>query len=206
MVKSQLIKDLVQDNISLENALFRLKVITNSLGNVDLQTWINNEINGYKNDDKIPSYRQHPSYIIRYSGINANFQVKQNLLSEFIFDEHVRKIIESRNINLGIANIERSIETEIGFNLIDLAPMVLKNSGGMIRCTSLNQIINPTSLVEILSSIKFKLIDILLQLENEFGNLDELDINTSIITKDNLDRLNTSINDYIYFDGKREEL
>lgn len=206
MVKSQLIKDLVQDNISLENALFRLKVITNSMGNVDLQTWINNEINGYKNDDKIPSYRQHPSYIIRYSGMNANFQVKQNLLSEFIFDEHVRKIIESRNINLGIANIERSIETEIGFNLIDLAPMVLKNSGGMIRCTSLNQIINPTSLVEILSSIKFKLIDILLQLENEFGNLDELDINTSIITKDNLDRLNSSINDYIYFDGKREEL
>lgn len=208
MAKSQLIKDLVQNKISLESALLRLKVITSDMGNRELQCWINNEINGYKDDDEIPIYRQHPSYIIRYSGINASFKVTQAPLSESFFDEWVREMVESRSVNLGIANIEHSLESEseLVYNLINLAPMVLKNSGGMITCTSIRQIINPISLVDILSSIKYKIIDILIALEKKFGVLDELDVNVSLISSDNLEKLNSSITNCIYYDGKMEEI
>ena len=40
MTKSQLIRDIAEDNISLESALLRLKVITYSLNNFHLKKWI----------------------------------------------------------------------------------------------------------------------------------------------------------------------
>lgn len=40
MTKSQLIRDIAGNNISLENALLRLKIITYSLNNLSLQKWI----------------------------------------------------------------------------------------------------------------------------------------------------------------------
>ncbi|WP_438827837.1 AbiTii domain-containing protein [Streptococcus parasanguinis] len=65
MTKSQLIRDIAEDNISLESALLRLKVITYSLNNFHLQKWIEKELKGYELDDEIPQYRKEISYIIR---------------------------------------------------------------------------------------------------------------------------------------------
>lgn len=91
MTKSQLIRDIAENNISIENALLRLKIITYSLNNSSLQKWIENELKGYKIDDAIPQYRKDISYVIRYSGINRNFTVKSAPLSESYFTEEVKK-------------------------------------------------------------------------------------------------------------------
>lgn len=56
MAKSKIIKDLVNDEISIEIALNRTKIITNELNNNALEKWINSEVLGYDTSD-IPSYR-----------------------------------------------------------------------------------------------------------------------------------------------------
>ena len=53
MAKSQLIKDIATNNISLEEALQRLLLITSELDDLDISNWILSELNGYNSEDII---------------------------------------------------------------------------------------------------------------------------------------------------------
>ena len=156
MVKSKIIKDIVQDEISLDGALNRLMVITNSLENEELNDWIEGELNGYSNSDDIPDYRKNIRYIIRYSGINGSFQVNNNVLPESLFTKEIKEALRSRVITSGIKTIEKAVSGEfnVSFDLIELAPIVYKKSDYMITCMKLEQVIDKTSFLEILSNVK----------------------------------------------------
>ena len=203
MVKSKIIKDIVQDEISLDGALNRLMVITNSLENEELNYWIEGELNGYSNSDDIPDYRKNISYIIRYSGINGSFQVNNNVLPESFFTKEIKEALRSRVITSGIKTIETAVSGEFNvcFDLIELAPIVYKKSDYMITCMKLEQVIDKISFLEILSNVKTKLISILLRLEKEFGNLDNLDIDVALKNNIELENLNNSISKTLYHDG-----
>ncbi|WP_427150798.1 hypothetical protein J1C86_09235 [Streptococcus sanguinis] len=203
MVKSKIIKDIVQDEISLDGALNRLMIITNSLENEELNDWIEGELNGYSNSDDIPDYRKNIRYIIRYSGINGSFQVNNNVLPESLFTKEIKEALRSRVITSGIKTIEKAVSGEfnVSFDLIELAPIVYKKSDYMITCMKLEQVIDKTSFLEILSNVKTKLISILLRLEKEFGNLDNLDIDVGLKNDIELENLNDSISKTLYHDG-----
>lgn len=207
MVKSQIIKDLAQDKITIESALRRLLVISYELDNSELQKWIENELNGYTNNSIIPDYRKNVTYMIMYSGYNASTLIRQQPLSESYFDKELQDIIKTRVIKDGVNILENSIKSksEIIFNLIDFAGVVSHNSGGLIRCIRLEQIISKTTFLQILSNVKTKSIQLLLELEKEFGLLDDLDIDLSDKSKDELREVNDKITNKIYFNGKSEE-
>ena len=57
MAKSKIIKDLANGTAELSTALKRAKVIFSSLGDEVLKQWVNEELTGYKEDDRIPTYR-----------------------------------------------------------------------------------------------------------------------------------------------------
>ena len=59
MIK-ELIKDLSYDKITLNQALMRAKLIAFEINNDDFKNWINKELNGYLNTDKLPEYRIVP--------------------------------------------------------------------------------------------------------------------------------------------------
>ncbi len=204
MTKSQLIRDIAGNHISLENALLRLKIITYSLNNLSLQKWIENELKGYKKDDEIPQYRKDISYVIRYSGINRNFTVKSAPLSESFFTDETKKILKARQITDGIGTIERNLSIEMIYDLIELAPMVYTASKNSIQCYALEQVVNKASLENILNNVKIMLIDILLDLESKFGELDQLDIDVKCISSEELQTVNETLLDKIYYDGKRD--
>lgn len=207
MVKSQIIKDLARDKITIESALRRLLVISYELDNSELQQWIENELNGYTNNSIIPDYRKNVTYMIMYSGYNASTLIRQQPLSESYFDKELQDIIKARVIKDGVNILENSIKSksEIVFNLIDFAGVVSYNSGGLIRCIRLEQIISKTTFLQILSNVKTKLIQLLLDLEKEFGLLDDLDIDLSDKSKNELREVNDKITKKIYFNGKSEE-
>lgn len=204
MTKSKLIRDIAEESISLESALLRLRVITYSLKNSELQKWIENELRGYKIDDEIPQYRKGIAYYIRYSGINRNFTVKSAPLSESYFTDEIKKFLRERQITNGIGTIERNLSIEMRYDLIELAPMVYSASKCAIQCYTLEQVVNKASLENILSNVKIKLIDILLDLESKFGELDQLDIDVKCISSEELQTVNETLLDKIYYDGKRE--
>ena len=202
MTKSKLIRDIAEECISLESALLSLRVFTFSLKNSELQKWIENELRGYKIDDEIPQYRKDISYSIRYSGINRNFTVKSAPLSESFFTDEIKNFLRARQITNG--TIERNLSIEMSYDLIEFAPMVYSASKCGIQCYTLEQVVNKASLENILNNVKIMLIDILLDLESKFGELDQLDIDVKHISSEELQTVNETLLDKIYYDGKRE--
>ncbi len=90
------------------------------------------------------------------------------------------------------------------YDLIELAPMVYTASKNSIQCYALEQVVNKASLENILNNVKIMLIDILLDLESKFGELDQLDIDVKCISSEELQTVNETLLDKIYYDGKRE--
>lgn len=208
MAKSKLIKDIALDKISLETALQRLLIITYELNNTELENWIQSELNGYIKEEQLPSYRKKIGYIIRYSGFDGNVQVKRQILSESFFSKEIKEILQNRFLKEGINVIEDVVtgDSEVIYNLIELAGMVHSNSNGFITCFNLEQVVSKTSFLKILSCVKSKLIAILLDLEKEFGILDDLDIDVESKNDEKLEEINKSIIHKIYYDGKSENI
>ena len=57
MPRSKIIKELANGTVDTLIALKRTKVLLTEFDNVELNTWINNEITGYPKDAEIPAYR-----------------------------------------------------------------------------------------------------------------------------------------------------
>ncbi|BBD23998.1 hypothetical protein [Enterococcus faecalis] len=201
MAKSQLIKDIATNNISLEEALQRLLLITSELDDLDISNWILSELNGYNSEDIIPEYRKNISYRLIYSGINGNFQITNQPLPLHYFSEKIRTCFSDITVKESIKSIESIVEKgeKVGMDLTSLAFDIYENTG--IKCSKIFQEYNKISLEHILSNIKSKLILFLIDLEKQFGNLDNLDIEENQLTVDKKEAASNSFSEIVY-DGK----
>ena len=105
----------------------------------------------------------------------------QRHYQNLFFTDEAKKILRERQINDGIGTIERNLSVEMIYDLIEFAPMVSSVSKSSIQCYRLEQVVNKASLENILNNVKIMLLDLLLELESKFGNLDQLDIDVDIL-------------------------
>lgn len=206
MAKSKLIKDIATNKITLEEGLQRLLIISYSLENEKLQYWIESELNGYPNISKLPVYRKRIGYEISYSGINGGFQVKNVPLPLEYIPKEFKEVLKETCVLDGIKTLEETIRTDskVGRNLTDMASAIYQKVG--VQCIDITQQYSLSSLQMIVSNVKNKLILILLDLEKDFGNLDNLDINVEDVNEAEINEINNNITKRIYFDGTSEEL
>lgn len=194
MVKSQLIKDITINKISIEEGLQSLLLISSELNNEELMKWILGELNGYKDGDSLPEYRKNIGSQLQYSGINGSYRVKNQILQKSFLPKELQKIIEETSIRTSIRGIEKIIDNKdaVGLDLTFAAGYVFKTTG--IQCLKISQVYDRISLDEIIANVKNKLIIILLSLEKEFGKLDGLDINVETITNKQFENMEQNIN------------
>lgn len=76
---------------------------------------------------------------------------------------------------------------------------VLQRTG--IQCTSIYQTVPLNFLQKIVSQIKTILMKIFLKLDKEYGGLDDLDVDTTAKTPDEVDAINKVVNNYIFIDN-----
>ena len=82
-------------------------------------------------------------------------------------------------------------------DLTYLSGEVQKRSGG-IQCVSIEQIIDSTEFLNVLSAIKTRLIMTFQKLEQEYGNLDDLDIDINEKSEQEIKQINVVIEKLIY--------
>lgn len=204
MPKSTVIKELANNTISLEVALNRLMLIASDISNEELKQWAQNELVGYSDRDELPAYRMTTGGYFRYSGINGNFTITKSPFPLNLISAEHQEAIKKVNFFEGITALEEMAnEKSKGEPVRDLTFMageVFENSGGRIRCTSIQQVIPAQMYKDVLAKIKTKLIDIFIALEKRYGCLDSLDIDTSNIKKSEIQHINNQINCEIYND------
>ena len=201
MIK-QLITDVAFENITLSQALTRSKIVAAILDNKIFTTWLKNEIEGY-DDVELPSYRK----IYAPTKLVAEFPHHR---SEII-DVNLPEYLGERSIDIAnhhkvydpIPVLEENIETikesewqiALTYNQVEVFNVIyldnVKQYGGIIRKGY--RVCSRTSFTNIIDLTKQKLLEILMNLDKEFPNLE----NNYVNNKKNDDAVKSIVNNYI---------
>ena len=203
MAKSTIIKELANNQISMEVALQRLMIIASDLENEELSAWAEAELHGYSQSDALPEYRNIQSIHFVYSGINGSFKVTNcpfiftSVLEEKLSDIYNVPIMDSVSSLQNFVDNPDKQSYRRDFSMLN--GYVLQRTG--IQCTSIYQTVPLNFLQKILSQIKTILMNVFLKLDKEYGCLDDLDVDTTEKTPEEVKKINEVVNNYIFIDN-----
>lgn len=181
MGRSKIIVELIRDEISVIQAIKILKLLLQDNGNKEIMNWINKEINGYELDDELPNYRIlscNIEGIVRAGALvvsKMNIPIKEEFKESFL-NFKVRQGLE-KILQYSIVEKEQashSLSAEIPLDYVNSAASLLEG-----EVTHAKRELGIYAFTNILNSLKPIILDIFIELEKNFGNLDDYYIDTS---------------------------
>ncbi len=173
------IEEVLNPTAKLSDVLLKLKAIAYLTENSDLRTWVENELNGYYGSEIVPEYRKVGAIVKGNltTRMGNAWQNNQTLLTEYMgleFHDH----ITHRFLNHSVAELELladstgkqgELQVVIPHAIHrDITKTVYQANGWYIH--SAWQLFSPNSLQGVLSSIKSKILDILMPIKVAFGD------------------------------------
>ena len=179
MARSKIIKEFISSNMDIDTALQNLMAILYCLDDENLINWVEKELSGYDIEEKLPRYR------LIQGRVMANFFVGYMQYTKHQFpvnhlDEKIRNDLVETPVYSSISALIDMINKDS-----DMAKPISPEYYSVIqgdsnaKITSAYVDINILEVLDIVSKVKTKILQTLLFLEKEFGNLDELDIDIS---------------------------
>lgn len=185
--RSKIIKDLIMDKINVLQAMQSLSFMLEDINDTEseIKKWVNNEINGYKNQSNIPEYRKTNAILM--GNVQVGYSLYKNInipLADKKAIELLTKIQIKEPLSIVMQLAKAEIESENHSLLLDaniaLVNYYQQTNGDVI---SASRHLSIYTYNNILALIKDKLLDIFKVLEENYGNLDELYIDFSDDTK-----------------------
>jgi hypothetical protein len=181
MIK-QLITDVAYENITLSQALTRSKLIASKINNDVFKNWIKREVEGYDDNDALPDYRTIPSptFLIAEFPLGEMHTIEVSIPDTY--DESIKKKTYFHEVLGSIKSIEDNINSIPGaqgqINLpIGLVKIYsglynkqVQSNRGVIR--SGHRLVSRVHLKNIVEQTKQKLLDILMDLNEQFPDLE----------------------------------
>ena len=199
MAKSNIIKNFINSNMDINTALQNLMAILYCLEDENLINWANKELSGYDSINELPEYRKlkgrvMASYIVgnmKYSNApfiisHLDYDIQENLININLYSS-ISTLEEMKN--KGESRIGKPIPPEFYI-------LLQENTNAHIIEASVNT--DLSSINDVISKVRVKILKTLLFLEKEFGNLDELDIDISIKNKEELKNIVQHIHFNLY--------
>ncbi|WP_431089934.1 hypothetical protein [Paenibacillus sp. 8b26] len=175
MSRSRIITDLVTENMNIESALYRLKVIFYELKSKNLNDWIDSEINGYALDQDIPAYRKVRGVLLG-TFTNGRIIVRDNPLPAVHLNEKDSALCTVGEFKESVSGLYGMGENHVKSYLpLEIIQEIIGNRHGLAIYDAYIEF-GKNHINGIISNIKNTTLDILLKTEEEFGNLDSLDI------------------------------
>ncbi|MDM5279183.1 hypothetical protein QUF95_17425 [Paenibacillus silvae] len=183
MARSNLLKDLVNGSVNIENILLRLKVILSDLDNEAIMKWVNGELQGYKNIEDVPEYRifkGNPTgtFVVNYQVQYTNAAVPIHSLLD---SDEIDKLVTIK-ISDSIAVIQTILngENRDNYGRVISTSYCHAISVERLQIASMKIRLPANQLDGVVSFVKSKLVEVIMELEKQFANLDDLDIKTQI--------------------------
>ena len=185
--RSKIIKDLIIDKINVLQAMQSLSFMLEDINDAEseIKKWVNNEINGYKNQSDIPEYRKTNAILM--GNVQVGYSLYKNInipLADKKAIELLTKIQIKEPLSIVMQLAKAEIESENHSLLLDANIAIVnyyqQTNGDVI---SASRHLSIYTYNNILTLIKDKLLDIFKVLEENYGNLDELYIDFSDDTK-----------------------
>lgn len=180
---SQIINDLVDDQKSLNSALLKTKVLASRIQNAELMVWVNNELSGYKNFEDLPEYRKNIFNDLKGSFLNGRMKYSNTQIPTAGLDEDFEKKLRSTEFMDSITALEKLIKSEKSSTLTsairaEIAALIEDNWQNMgnpyLQIVSVYRVISKNSIVEVISNVRNKLLDFMLEIDGKFGDITEI--------------------------------
>lgn len=174
MLLDEIITLLGDQDAKLSDALIKTKILLHQIGKKELAEWVNNELNGYPETAELPSYRILPSEVkvnaASYGWLFNDHPIPTGHMSDF-FKEHFLKARMRQSLSIledfatkTKGSLHRAIPMEYNGNLSEkLEDGVYVTSAW---CTT------PLHDVKgILTQVRSRLLDFMLELKDSLGDL-----------------------------------
>ena len=167
-----LINELANKNIPITDILFKAKILASRLHNQEFKSWIDNELNGY-GDTTLPDYRVLSCQIV--GTVADGFRRHSNFLIPLVGDEKLKKLVQTLNLHQSISTLDEFVRKGDGVKMSshfshDIIHGYLStaiNAGWEIE--EARKEIDKVQIIQVLTSVRSKLLDFLLMLSNEVG-------------------------------------
>jgi hypothetical protein len=197
---SEIINLLSDDDQSLVKPFLKAQIFAKRVGNVGLYNWVVQELNGYEIESELPSYRKAKCNHFAVLKQNGQYTAEQSLpLASF--SEEVQSMLLKYSVFNSIKSLEGIVMTDpkgalyrpydVGF--CQMLSNDLKREGLGFGVYSLRTHVQVFELVEVLTNIRSKLLELVLELEEDFPNID-IELETRVIDKQ---AVNQTINFYM---------
>lgn len=168
----EIINDLTSSDKNIVDALLKTKVIAFKLKNQELLNWVNNEFNGYENGNDLPDYRVIGCVI--YGTVSNGFGMMKNYpIPVYGLEKKDREMLTTIRMAHSISAIydlatrqNETIGRDIPPELYYLFNRSLSDGYEVIHARSRT---DQAQLVQIISTVRSKLLDFMLSLQNEIG-------------------------------------
>lgn len=177
-----IIQDLVDPAKRLTDTLLKVQVLAFKIKNSKLKIWVDSELNGYQSTTEVPSYRYVPTTVVgnleqeRYTGLLS--RTHQRLPAEYL-DKDLYESLKEAKIQNSVSELELmqngkgTYQIPIPHAIFALFNKVFANNWNV---TSAWREIGHNSIEGILGSVKSKLLTFLLELAEEVGEKDNIEI------------------------------
>lgn len=179
MIK-EIIDLLSDDEKSLSTPLLKTQVFAKRIGNEKLYNWVTQELNGYDPHGEVPSYRL--AKVNPFATLtNYAYSYQDQPLPLSIFNDDIIQAILSFKIDSGIKAIEEIASGRNGHTVVkpfgvDFDAMLTreaKKNGAKFKISNARIIITTSEFTNVIGKIRSKLLDLVLEVESEFPNIDE---------------------------------
>jgi hypothetical protein len=202
MAKSTIIKDFAGGRVSVEIALKQLKVLLAEFDKPEMLKWVNAEMQGYDDTDVLPEYRVVVGNLV---GNFLNYYTKCTHISIPLKSDAPKELVEmcsqvrlydSLSALRALTETDREFGRQINASLL---PYVQQFSAiSMTALLNATVEFSQTQVKNVFSRVENAVLDVLLLLEKEFGNLDDLDIDLTSKSNDEIQNIASNIMILLY--------
>jgi hypothetical protein len=178
-----IIESLTDKSNTLTDILIKTKVLAFKLKNQELQNWIDSELNGYDEKEELPKYRILSCEIM--GTISNGFkQAKNYPIPLTSVSADLRKGMKTVKMSQSISALDEFIRKEKGSKMYMHVPPEMYDymsrdfEGGFVIEYARREI-DRVQVIETLTSVKSKLLDFLLKLNQEIGDEKISDLNSA---------------------------
>lgn len=168
----EIIEMLSSDSPNLNNALFKTKVLLHRLGENELVSWVDAELNGYPDIVSLPEYRVLTVTVLGNFS-NMAYRYSEQPLPLMHLDKKLRKSLETTHLTQSIATLESYAKDENNLAITippELYPELskgLESSFNVERAWGKHQV---GSMLQVINEVRSRLLDFVLQLSEKIPN------------------------------------
>lgn len=168
--------DVLDSKRSLTTALRRAKVLSFNLKNEELRSWVENELNGYRDSTSVPEYR-HLAIQNRGHFMNSAWKAPNQLISLSVLPEKLRIGMDKHVVYQSIPSLEATLLQPEGDTLQvswspELVNLLSYKVYDNLACLAAWKEIARSQIVDIIEVVRNRLLTITLELMDQIPNLE----------------------------------